>query len=220
MVSLFLVLLLFEGVDMSVDQHKLNGNTTGGIQKAGGETRVKPVAKGSVRKVSHARITDIFIAQDIKSVWGYVFERVVIPAFQNLAVNTINSIARGVFLGEGSINTFRENSNRPSTGYTPYGSMYQGGSTARSSGHRTSGQFQFEELSYDDYGEAQLVLDALDECIENSGYATIADMYTASKLTCPFTGNYYGWKDLSKARIIQEGDKWWLKMPRAIEVKD
>lgn len=220
MVSLFLVLSLFEGVDMNIEPNGPNGKAAGGIQKASGDARVKPVAKGSIRKVSHARITDIFIAQDIKSVWGYVFERVVIPAFQNLAVNTINSIARGVFLGEGSINTFRENSSRPSTGYTPYGSMYQSGSTARSSGHKTSGQFRFEELSYDDYGEAQLVLDALDECIANSGYATIADMYTASELTCPFTGNYYGWKDLSKARIVQEGDRWWLKMPRATEIKD
>lgn len=204
---------------MSIEPNRPDTNPSGGIQKADGESRVKPVAKGSIHKVSHARITDIFIAQDIKSVWGYVFERVVIPAFQNLAVNTINSIARGVFLGEGAINTYRENSGKPSTGYTPYGSMYQGNVDARTSGHKTSGRFQFDELDYDDYGDAQMVLDILDECIANSGVATISDMYTASQRTCPYTGYYYGWKDLSKARIIQEGDRWWLKMPRAIEVK-
>ena len=215
MVSLFIVLLLFERVNM-------NGEPKGaeGIQKPVKESNVKPVAKGSIHKAAHVRLTDIFIAQDIKSVWGYVFERVVIPACQNLAVNTINSIARGVFLGEGAINTFRENGNKPTTGYTPYGSMYQNGSSARAASHKTPGRFQFDELDYSDYGEAQLVLDALDECIANAGVATIADMYAASDRTCPYTGYYYGWKDISKARIIQEGDRWWLKMPRAIEIKD
>ena len=135
-------------------------------------------------------------------------------------MNTINSIARGIFLGEGAINTFRENGSKPTTGYTPYGSMYQNGSSARSASHKTPGRFQFDELDYADYGEAQLVLDALDECIANAGVATIADMYAASDRTCPYTGYYYGWKDISKARIIQEGDRWWLKMPRAIEIKD
>lgn len=215
MVSLFLVLLLFERVNMNIEPKGAEG-----IQKPVKESNVKPVARGSVRKAAHARITDIFIAQDIKSVWGYVFERVVIPACQNLAVNTINSIARGIFLGEGAINTFRENGSKPTTGYTPYGSMYQNGSSARSASHKTPGRFQFDELDYADYGEAQLVLDALDECIANAGVATIADMYAASDRTCPYTGYYYGWKDISKARIIQEGDRWWLKMPRAIEIKD
>lgn len=215
MVSLFLVLLLFERVNMNIEPKGAER-----IQKPVKESNVKPVAKGSIHKAAHARLTDIFIAQDIKSVWGYVFERVVIPACQNLAVNTINSIARGVFLGEGAINTFRENGNKPTTGYTPYGSMYQNGSSARSASHKTPGRFQFDELDYADYGEAQLVLDALDECIANAGVATIADMYAASDRTCPYTGYYYGWKDISKARIIQEGDRWWLKMPRAIEIKD
>lgn len=186
-----------------------------------GENRkiIKPVAKGEIRKKTFStRLSDVFIAQDIKSVGYFVFDRVIVPALRNLAVNTINSVARGVFLGEGAITNYSE-SRKPSSGYTPYGSFYGDGSDQKTKSY-SGGSFKFEELSYRDYGAAQLVLDQLDEVISDSGYATIADLYAASDRTCPYTGNYYGWKELSKARIVQDGDRWWLKMPKAIEIKN
>lgn len=205
---------------MSIDPIKNSGNGDGNIRAKGSEDSRKPVAKGQLHKRSFSTtLSDIFIMQDVKSVGAFVFQRVIVPALQNLAVNTINSVARGIFLGEGSINTYNE-PRRGSTGYTPYGSMYQGDNrSATVTKHKTGGRFRFEELSYADYGDAQLVLDDLDECIKASGRATIADLYEASDISCPYTGHYYGWTDLSKARIVQDGDRWWLKMPNAIEFK-
>lgn len=199
---------------MNVDQREPES-----IQTSNAKSRVRPVAKGEIRKKpATTRLSDIFIAQDIKSVGSYVFERVIVPALQNLAVNTINSVARGVFLGEGAINTFND-TKRMGNGHTSYNSMYGRTQTKTYIGTASS-RVSFEELSYDDYGDAQLVLDVLDECIQNSGYATIADLYEASQRTCPYTGEYFGWRDISKARIVQDGDKWWLKMPKAMEIRE
>lgn len=200
---------------MSIEQ-----KDPGSIQTTNPKSRVRPVAKGEIRKNSTTtRLSDIFIAQDIKSVGAYVFERVIVPALQNLAVNTINSIARGVFLGEGAINTFND-TKRIGTGHTSYNSMYGNGGHTKTYIGTASNRARFEELNYGDYGDAQMVLDILDECIQNSGYATIADLYEASEKSCPYTGEYYGWRDLSRARIVQDGDRWWLKMPKAMEIKE
>ena len=42
-----------------------------------------------------------------------------------------------------------------------------------------------------------LVLDSLDDMMEESGVVTIADLYSAAELSCPYTAYYYGWTDIS-----------------------
>lgn len=179
------------------------------------------VAKGHVKKRStFSRLSEVFVVQDIKSVGAFVFERVVVPAFQRLMVDTINSIARGVFMGEGSIGVGNTNSRTPA-GHTSYNSIYDGNQPKGAiSSRKTSGDFQFAELVFDSYGEAQLVLDKMDECLADSGVVSIADMYQFADVSCPFTGNYYGWTNISTAKIVADRDGYWIKMPNARQIKD
>lgn len=180
------------------------------------------VAKGHVKKRSSiTKISDIFVAQDIKSVGSFVFERVVVPALQRLAVDTINSVARGIFMGESAIGSGNVGNRSPAS-HTSYNSIYDASQPKAtvSSNHRTKGDYQFAELVFDSYGEAQLVLDKMDECLSDAGVVTIADMYQFADVSCPFTGNYYGWHNISTAKIVADSDGYWIKMPKARPVKD
>lgn len=179
------------------------------------------VAKGHLKKKSvSSKISDIFIAQDFKSVSSFVFERVIVPALRRLAVDTINSVARGIFMGENAVGSGNIG-NRSPAGHVSYNSMYDSdkpkGTLSR---HKTAGEYRFQELVFDSYGEAQLVLDAMDECIGDAGVVTIADMYSFAEVSCPYTGNYYGWNNISSAKIVSDSDGYWIKMPPARAIKD
>lgn len=178
------------------------------------------VAKGRVKKDSTSRkLSDIFIVEDIETVGSFVLERVVIPALQRLAVDTINSIARGIFMGEGAIGSGNTGSRSPAN-MVSYNSMYDNGAKGTISRRNTSGDTRFAELMFDSYGEAQLVLDKMDECLADSGVVTIADMYGFADVSCPYTGNYYGWTNISAAKIVADSDGYWIKMPKARQIKD
>lgn len=181
----------------------------------------RPVAKGKIKNKSGlSSFTDIFVAQDFKTVSSFVIERVIVPSLQRLAVETINSLARGIFMGEGSIASYNSSGRSPAN-YVSYNSMYESGQPkAIVSNKKTSGDHQFAELTFDNYGEAQLVLDAMDECLADSGVVTIADMYSFAEVSCPYTGNYYGWTNISNAKIVADSDGYWIKLPKARPIKN
>lgn len=212
---------------MQIDTSELPGNSNLAKSEETREIRSqdaipsrKVVAKGEIHKKStFSKLSDIFQPKDIRSVAIDVFERLIVPNGKALLVDTINSVARGVILGEGA-EDYKSSSKNP-TGYVSYQGYYSNGRTkaAEISNHKTDGRFQFDEITYDDYGKAQYVLDQMDECIQDGGYVTVADMYSMSGMTCPFTGNYWGWTNISKAKIVPDHGRWWLKMPPAIQIR-
>lgn len=214
---------------MKIDVSDLPGNSN--MEKAANvrearrnEDDVTPknaIVKGHIKKRSSAeRISEVFIAQDLKTVAGVVFERVIIPNLRRLAVDTIDSIARGVFMGDDSVGASRGERNPLRN--TSYYSYYENnsGAKATTASHKTPGQYRFAELIFDSYGEAQLVIDKMDECLEDCGVVTIADMYGFADVTCPYTGNYYGWTNIASAKIVADSDGYWIKMPKAKPIKD
>lgn len=209
---------------MNIDTSKLPGNSN--LQKASvireNTIETKAVAKARVRQRSApSRFSEAFIIGDIKSVSGFVLEKVIIPNLQRLAVDTINSVARGIFMGEGVTNSVNPLSKPSGNGVTSYNSMFSGNqSKATIKRSSQSDQLSFGELIFDTYGEARLVLDQMDECLAESGVVTVADMYGFADATCPFTGNFYGWNNISSANVVPDQDGWKIKMPRCREIKD
>ena len=181
----------------------------------------KGVVQGSIRKSKAVHLRDVFIMQDIFSVLGNVGTNLVIPRFRQLAYEIVNNVARGVFLGENV--EFSVGKPRP----TNYNSISTGGKSytrsSKSTVHTTSssdGSFHFDTVEFDDYGKAKLVLDALDDMMESAGVVTVGDLYAAAKLSCPFTGWYFGWHDISSVKIKFDGEKYWLKFPPVEQIKD
>lgn len=210
---------------MKIDTSNLPGNSNlqkseakRDARKSIGEGSPIAVAKGHARKGSgKSFLANVFIAQDLGSVASFVFERVVVPALQRLAVDAINGVARGVFMGEGAIGD--SSSRSPiSSGYTNYNSIYD----ANSPKTRTRGAVssEYPDIIFDDYGDARLALDYMDDCISNKGYLTLAEMYGCADMTAPYTAEYVGWTDISKAKIVGDADGYWIKMPRYKDIRN
>lgn len=180
----------------------------------------KAVAHGRLKTVKRrTRLSDIFTPEDTSSVASFVFTRLIIPRLQVLAVDTINAVARAIFLGERT----SEPSRKTPGGYTSYQGYYGGEkkpATKLSSSKKTNGSFQFQDVVVDSYGDAQLILDRLDEQLDDQGYVTVSYLYEAAGLPCPFTGNYYGWENISSARIVTDSDGYLIEMPEPHALKD
>lgn len=210
---------------MKIDINDLPGNSNTEKAQAIRESRkneddiVSPknsVAKGRIRKKrSSAKISEVFIAEDIKSVATHVFDNLIVPRFKVLLVDTISSAARAFFLGESVIDSPRR---RDPAGIVSYNSIYD--SPKASVSRNTSKRFDTSELIFDSYGDAQLVLDMMDEILADSGEVTIADMYEAADRSCPFTYTYFGWTNTASAKIVSDSDGYWIKMPKARQLKE
>lgn len=180
----------------------------------------KAVAKGHIRKTSPAtRISDVFVAEDIKSVANHVFSNLIVPRFKVLIVDAISSAARAFFLGESVIDGSA--ARQSGSGYTPYNSIYGGVKTTVKTSSSSGYGFQLNEtIEFDTYGDAKLVLDKMDEMLMDAGEVSISDMYAAADRSCPYTYEYYGWKNISSAKIVLDSSgKYWIKMPKPISLK-
>lgn len=210
---------------MNIEVNNLPGNSNMEKAQAIREIRkneddvTKPrnsVAKGRIRKKStSARLSEVFVAEDIKSVAAHVFDNLIVPRFKVLIVDTISSAARAFFLGESVID---RPGRRDPAGNVSYNSIYDSPKTTMS--RKTSNGFGYAELIFDTYGDAQLVLDKMDEILADSGEVSIADMYEAADRSCPFTYTYYGWTNTASAKIVSDSDGYWIKMPKARQLKE
>lgn len=183
----------------------------------------KGVAQGSVRKRGTLKLSDVFIVQDLSDVLVNLGKNVLVPRLRQLAYEMVDNAARGVFLGEKV--EFSASSHRAPRDYNSIsrGKVYVNRSESPSTSITTgngSSAYRFETVEFDDYGKARLVLDSLDDMMEESGVVTIADLYSAAELSCPYTAYYYGWTDISSAKIKFDGDKYWIKFPKVKQIKD
>lgn len=215
---------------MKIDIPDLPGNSN--MEKATKEREVRKneddvtpkrhaVVKGHVKqKQTKTTLADLIIKQDFHSAAEFAFINVIIPRFQNLVVDTITSVIRGIFLGENSVPSSNGFRTRPVSSIVNYNKMHTSSSITTKAAKVANSGFKYNIVTLDSYGDAQLVLDKMEEMLETQGYVSIADMYECVDASCPYTYNYYGWTDISKAKIVEDGGEYWIKLPSAYQIKD
>lgn len=76
--------------------------------------------------------------------------------------------------------------------------------------------FEFDDIIFDNRGDADLVLDQLESAIANYGMASVLDLYDLAGLTCQnYMADKYGWTDIQSARVARTRDGYILQLPRA-----
>lgn len=219
---------------MNIDTSGLPGNSN--MQKAALVRKEKSkesvisssnhiTAKGRIRDTkTKPKLTDIFVKTDIQDIIYGVIGTVFIPRMQNLIVEVVNGVARAVFLGE-TVELSRSSridvkKHTDYTGFSPsYKKIKSQSSPIRTTPSRGSNN-KFDEIVWDTYGEAKIVLDTLDEIMQEQEIVTVSDLYNEAGVTCPFTGDYLGWTDISSAKIVTDGNVYWIKLPPAKEITD
>lgn len=198
-----------------MDNYKPNSHKSREEQKEPvAETRrVEKVVNGGVRtkkKNEISKFADVFLPEDMDSVKSHIVSGIIIPAVKKAILNVVETVL------DMDSNSYK--SSKRSTSRVSYRDYYDDKDRDRRprSESRVSSRFDYDEIVIESRGDAEAVLDQLDDLIERYGYARVLDLYDAVELTPPYTSNKYGWTDLRGAKVVPVRDGFVFKLPRAL----
>lgn len=184
------------------------------------EKRVQKVVKTPVKtkKNEVRKLADIFISEDISNVKNYIFMDVLVPAIKK-AVYDIVTNGIDMFLYGGSGKNKSSSSSGTKVSYRSYYDQKNNISSYRGSENtRTNNGFEYDDIVFNNRGEAEAVKQQMQAAIGRYGYVTVADLYDMADLTAPYTSQKYGWMDVSSAEATRVRDGYILKLPRAVPI--
>lgn len=179
------------------------------------ERKVEKAVTGTatVRKKNEvSKLADVFISEDIKNVKSYVLMDVLVPTIKKAIVDIVTDGVNMIFFGG-------TGPKRSSSGGSKisYSNFYQQRDDRRASpAHDTSTRFDYGDIEFETRGDADAVLDEMNNVIERYGFVTVADMYDIADITHPYTSAKYGWTNISTATISRcMNGKYIIKLPKA-----
>ena len=185
------------------------------------EKRVQKVVKTPVKtkKNEVRKLTDLIISEDASNVKNYIFMDVLVPAIKKAIYDIVtNGIDMFLYGGTGK---GKSNSSGSKVSYRNYYEQ----KSSNNSGYRGSENtnaarkgFEYDDIIFDNRGEAEAVKEQLQATIGRYGVVTVADLYDMVDLNPPFTSNKYGWMDVSNTEVGRVRDGYVLKLPRAVPI--
>ena len=180
----------------------------------------EPIIEGEVKKKKKTfgdKAKRLFVKEDAKSVWSYVFGDILIPALKNTFVSMVQN---GVDLWVNGSVTPKKSSNGSRVSRTPYGSYFR--EDEDYVGKRrpySAATAQYDEIEFDSRGDAEAVLMRLRQRIYVYGSVSIAYLYSLVRWSSDWTANQYGWINLDQANILRTtAGTFLLKLPRPVEL--
>lgn len=193
------------------------------VEKPAIEKKFEPVVNSKVavkKKGATRKFTDIFVASDLKSVGELLFSDFVVPTIQKLFVDLVSSGASVLMYGERGASNRRTNADRYSYGSSRH-TDYSRASERRGStyGGPARSVYNYDDIYFDNYGEADLVLNRMLDAIEEYGMVSIGDLYDLVEVTGNYTDYKYGWMDLRTACVEHSRQGYYIRLPRAVALK-
>ena len=197
-------------------EYKPNSHRYKEQQKAAAESerKVEKVVTGQVRtrkKSEVAKLADVFISEDVHNVKSYILMDVLVPTIKKAIVDIVTDGVNMMFFGGAA----GKRSSRESK--VSYRNYYD--SRDNNYRERSGSRFDFDDIEFDNRGEAEAVLDQMSDMIDRYGIVTVAAMYDMADRSHPFTANKYGWTSISTARVVPTRDGWYvIKLPKAMPI--
>lgn len=182
------------------------------------ERKVEKAVTGTatVRKKNEvSKLADVFISEDIKNVKSYVLMDVLVPTIKKAIVDIVTDGVNMIFFGGTGTRKNRPNGSKVS--YSNFYDQRDNGRSYNSSSTASSGsRFDYGDIEFESRGDADAVLDEMNNVIERYGFVTVADMYDIADITHPYTSTKYGWTNISTATISRcMNGKYIIKLPKA-----
>lgn len=196
-----------------MQDYKPNSNKS--KQEALEKKEVKKVISGTAtrRKNEVRKLTDIFVHEDISNVKTYVFMDILVPAIKK-AISDIVTDGVDMILFGGTTN-HNKKGNTINGSYKNYVSFSSNNRDTRDRGYSRDG-YSYDDIRYETRGEAEAVLNQMDDILDQYQEVTVLDYYDLSGVTGNFTDNKYGWTDLRSASVERlRGGGYIIKLPRA-----
>lgn len=206
----------FPKVDVTPNSYRSKSETDVSAEK---EKKVEKVVTGKVitkKKSDIRKFADIFISEDVKNVKNYVFMEVLVPAIKKAVSDIVRDGIDMILYGSG--HTKRSSG---SASYVSYDKRYSNThSESRAyDTNRTRTGYSYDDIVIESRGEAEEVVNRMDELIETYGMVSVADLYDLVGKSCQYTDNNYGWTNIRNAEIVRVRNGYWIKLPKALPIK-
>lgn len=180
------------------------------------EKKIEKVISGNVKskkKSGMQKFADVFISEDASNVKSYILMDVLIPAVKK-AISDIVTNGIDMFL-YGETGRTKKNSMASKVSYRSY---YEKENERRRDYSTISARngYSYDDIILENRGEAENVLNSMDELISTYGLVSVADLYDLVGITSDYTDNKYGWTDIRNAAIIRVRDGYLIKLPKAL----
>ena len=178
--------------------------------------KLEPIAKGKTKKKSEVKkLADVFIAEDVTSVKDYVINDVLIPAAKKAISDIITNGIDMILYGEARGRDRRGSGSKVS--YTKYYDRERDRDYDRSRSRTTRRSvYDYDDIILDTRGEAEEVLNRMDDLIDAYDIVSVADLYDLVGIQGNYTDNKYGWTNLRNATVQRVRDGYLLKLPKAL----
>lgn len=178
------------------------------------EKKVEKVISGTARtkkKSEFSKFASTFISEDIRSVKEYILMDVLVPAVKKAISDVVTNGIDMILYGESGSKKSDSTSSKIS-----YRSYYDKPNDRE---HNRRSSFDYDDILLASRGEAESILDRMDELISTYDVVSVADFYELADITNEnYMNNKYGWKDIRNAKIVRTRDGYMIRMPRALPI--
>ena len=181
------------------------------------ERRATKVVAGTAKKKKKSELTKLknsMISEDAASVKSYIFSDVLIPAAKKLLDDIICDGMHMILYGE----TGRDGRRRSRVDRVSYDRYSRRPEPRRDTCDRRS-VVDYDDVTFESRGDAEKVLQAMDDIMAEYGLVRVADLYDLAGLSCDYLGMDYGWTNINSAQVVRDRGEYVIKMPRAIPIK-
>lgn len=196
-----------------MDNYKSNSDKSRQEQS---EKKVEAVigGKAKIRKKGEMhKFAEVFIAEDANNVKSYILLEVIVPAVKKAISDIVTTGIDMILYGE--TGRSRKNSSASKVPYRDYYERDNERTRAGSANKRTG--FNYDDIIFDTRGDAETVLDAMNDIISQYGVVSVSDFYDLARVSNDnYTMNRYGWTNIAGASAVRVRDGYILKLPRAI----
>lgn len=197
-----------------MDDYKSNSDKSRQEQQS--EKKVEAVITGKAKtrkKGEMQKFADVFIAEDANNVKSYILMEIIIPAVKKAISDIVTTGIDMILYGEAGRS--RKNGAASKVSYRNYYEQESGRTRAGSASRRSS--FDYDDVIFDTRGDAEAVLDAMNDIISQYGTVSVSDFYDLARVPNDnYTMNRYGWTNIGGATAVRVRDGYILKLPRAI----
>lgn len=184
-------------------------------EQAASERKMEKVVTGSVRpkkKTNAEKFAELLLPEDVDNIKTYILRDILIPAGKKAVTEIID-----MFL-YGSSGRSSKGTNASKVSYRSY---YDSQNDRRTSQvPRASAGYSYDDVLFDNRGDAEKVLMSMEECISVYGMVSVREFYDSVGVTGNYTDHNYGWTDLHSAKVVRlHTGEYMIRFPRAIPLK-
>ena len=181
------------------------------------ENKLEPVVSGAATTQKRSGLSKFvggFIAEGIENVGSYLLSDVLIPAIKKTVDDVVSNGVHMLLYGKAA------ESKGVTASKISYNSFYNkyNSEPVRAGSYSA---FDYDNILFSNRGDAEAVLEAMDDIIDRYGIVSVGEYYELSDVPVPnYTVNKYGWKNISTAQIKRSnsGDGYFIKLPRAVVI--